>query len=136
MHNKSWLGGVKIKIILLLAIVPVGAAILSGWSPGSQPALSKVIQVQAGDPVLVGAGDITNCDRAEDDETAKLLDGIAGTVFTLGDNAYPDGAQAQFNDCYGPTWGRHLARTRPSAGNHDYHVAGGAGYYTYFGSQA
>jgi hypothetical protein len=91
---------------------------------------------QTGDPVFVGAGDITNCGRTEDEATAQLLDGIPGTVYTLGDNAYPDGTSAQFTDCYGPTWGRHKDRTRPAAGNHDYHVTGAAGYYTYFGSAA
>ena len=32
--------------------------------------------------------------------------------------------------------GRHLARTRPSPGNHDYETAGASGYFTYFGSLA
>jgi hypothetical protein len=91
---------------------------------------------QTSDPVLVGAGDITNCNQNRDEETAKLLDNISGTVFTLGDNAYPDGTAAQYRDCYGPTWGRHKARTRPSPGNHDYHVKGAAGYYGYFRSAA
>jgi hypothetical protein len=100
-------------------------------SLGLWPALA-----QTGDPVFVGAGDVSNCSRSEDEATARLLDGIAGTVFTLGDDAYPDGTLAQFNDCYGPTWGRHKSRTKPSVGNHDYHTAGAAGYYTYFGAAA
>ena len=91
---------------------------------------------QTSDPVLVGAGDITNCSRTQDEETAKLLDNISGTVFTMGDNAYPDGTLAQFNNCYAPTWGRHKDRTRPSPGNHDYHVSGAAGYFDYFGAAA
>src|SRR5688572_23149934 len=37
-----------------------------------------------GDPVLVGAGDIGDCGEDGDEATAKLLDGIAGTVFTVG----------------------------------------------------
>ncbi|HEX9872657.1 MAG TPA: metallophosphoesterase [Candidatus Tectomicrobia bacterium] len=94
------------------------------------------VLAQAGDPVLVGAGDITSCGQDRDEATAQLLDGIASTVFTLGDNAYPDGTLAEFTDCYGPTWGRHKDRTRPSPGNHDYHTAGAAGYYTYFGTAA
>lgn len=85
--------------------------------------------------VLVGAGDIATC--GEDDlATAALLDSIAGTVFTTGDNAYRDGTAAQFRDCYGPGWGRHRGRTRPSPGNHDYHVTDAAGYFGYFGSRA
>ncbi|MET1232296.1 MAG: DNRLRE domain-containing protein [Candidatus Limnocylindrales bacterium] len=90
----------------------------------------------ADDPVLVGAGDIATCDFEEDEATARLLDDIPGTVFTLGDNAYDSGRAAEFRDCYGPTWGRHRARTRPAAGNHDYLTAGAGPYFDYFGSAA
>jgi hypothetical protein len=88
------------------------------------------------DPVLVGAGDISRCETNKDEATAKLLDGIAGTVFTLGDNAYSSGTKAQFKRCYDPTWGRHKARTKPSVGNHEYVTAGASGYFDYFGSAA
>ncbi|HEX9837786.1 MAG TPA: metallophosphoesterase, partial [Anaerolineales bacterium] len=98
--------------------------------------LSGSVLVQSGDPVFVGAGDIANCNRSEDEATAKLLDNITGTVFTVGDNAYPDGTLTQFNNCYAPTWGRHKSRTKPSPGNHDYHVSGAAGYFDYFGAAA
>src|SRR5688500_18932737 len=63
--------------------------------------------------VLVGAGDIAACTRTTDDATANLLDGIAGEVFTLGDNAYDRGTDVEYANCYGPTWGRHKARTHP-----------------------
>jgi hypothetical protein len=84
----------------------------------------------------VGAGDIAGCDDSGDEETARLLDSIEGTIFTAGDNAYPDGSPGQFADCYGPSWGRHKARTRPAPGNHDYHTAGAAAYFQYFGANA
>src|SRR5688500_7706309 len=103
---------------------------------GSLTPVSGSALVQSGDPVFVGAGDIANCSRSEDEATAKLLDGIAGTIFTVGDNAYPDGTLTQFNNCYAPTWGRHKSRTKPSPGNHDYHVSGAAGYFDYFGAAA
>jgi hypothetical protein len=90
----------------------------------------------AADPVLVGAGDIAACDTTADSATGSLIDGIAGTVFTLGDNAYPKGSGADFADCYDPAWGRHRSRTRPSAGNHDYQTAGANPYFTYFGAAA
>ena len=86
--------------------------------------------------MILAAGDIANCDGTGDEATAQLLDNLPGTVLTLGDNAYPDGTAQQFNDCYNPTWGRHKARTRPSPGNHDYHVPGAADYFAYFGSAA
>jgi hypothetical protein len=85
---------------------------------------------------LVGAGDIADCNVPGDNATAALLDGIPGTVFTTGDNAYDVGSASQFTNCYGPTWGRHKARTRPAPGNHDYGTAGAAEYYRYFGAVA
>jgi hypothetical protein len=99
---------------------------------------SDDIGITVTDPVLVGAGDIAgDCvnggSAANAELTAQLLDGIPGAVFTLGDNAYQDGTLQQFNSCYGPTWGRHKARTRPVTGNHDYNVsASAAGYFDYF----
>lgn len=90
----------------------------------------------AGDPVLVGAGDIATCARQGDEATAGLVAGISGTVIALGDTAYPDGTAAQFRDCYGPSWGRFKARTRPAVGNHEYNTTGAGPYYAYFGSSA
>lgn len=91
----------------------------------------------AEDPVLVGAGDIADCTQlAGAEKTAALLDRVEGTVFTLGDNAYSSGTPQQFADCYGKTWGRHKARTRPAAGNHDYRTPYASGYFAYFGAAA
>jgi hypothetical protein len=92
--------------------------------------------VASASPVLAGTGDIAGCGHDRDEATAQLLDGIAGTVFTAGDNAYPDGTDAEFLSCYGSTWGRHKARSRPATGNHDYHTPGAAGYFNYFGAAA
>lgn len=86
--------------------------------------------------VLVGAGDIASCSVDSDEATAKLLDGIPGTVFTIGDNAYPNGSLDDYTKCYGPTWGRHKARTRPAIGNHDYKTASAQGYFAYWGETA
>jgi len=96
--------------------------------------------VQDQEPVvLVGAGDIANCDISGGSgavATARLLDRIPGTVFTVGDHAYPSGTAKQFQDCYDPSWGRHKARTRPSPGNHDYRTANAKAYFDYFGASA
>jgi len=62
-----------------------------------------------------------------------LLDQIAGTVFTTGDNVYDNGTASEFQDCYGPSWGRHKARTQPTPGNHDWNTANAQGYRDYFG---
>jgi hypothetical protein len=89
------------------------------------------------DPVFVGAGDIASCDDlAGAEATAKLIDKIPGTVFAVGDLAYPDGSDEQFANCYGPTWGRFKDRTRPAPGNHEYHSNGASGYVHYFGAAA
>jgi hypothetical protein len=102
----------------------------SGASPSgtSPPAPSDTY-------VLVGAGDIAG-NGPGDSATAALLDGISGTVYTLGDNVYDNGTTAEFNAYYEPTWGRHKVRTKPSPGNHDYNTSGATGYYGYFGSAA
>jgi len=65
-----------------------------------------------------------------------MLDHISGTVFTTGDNAYPNGSAEEFANCYDTSWGRHKDRTYPSPGNHDYHTPDAAGYFEYFGSRA
>ncbi|MEZ5289557.1 MAG: metallophosphoesterase [Vicinamibacterales bacterium] len=93
--------------------------------PGAGPSVS-----------FVGAGDIARCGSPEAEATARLLDGLPGTVFTLGDNVYPEGSPQTYRDCYGPTWGRHLARTRPVAGNHDWTGDAGVAYFDYFGTAA
>jgi hypothetical protein len=99
-------------------------------------------------PVLAGAGDIARCYEPETphvwtparqtmaEQTARLLDGIDGTVMALGDNAYEAGSLIDYYACYHPTWGRHRSRTRPAVGNHEYITPGAAGYFAYFGSRA
>ena len=105
----------------------------SGFAAGqNQPSSSGSDQF-----VFVGAGDIANCNLIGGAHaTAALLDGIAGTVFTLGDHAYEQGTAEDFRRCYEPTWGRHKARTRPTPGNHDYRTNRGRPYFEYFGAAA
>lgn len=89
------------------------------------------------DPVFVGAGDIASCDDlAGAYATAKLIEKIPGTVFAVGDLAYPNGSDEEFANCYGPTWGRFKDRTRPAPGNHEYHGGGDSGYVRYWGAAA
>ena len=104
---------------------PTNAPATATRTPTSAPTSS-------GSVVLVGAGDIANCSRTQDEQTAQLLDNIPGTVFTVGDNAYVDGTYTEYINCYDPTWGRHKSRTKPSPGNHDYLTSGAAGYFQYF----
>ena len=103
---------------------------------GAATATMTITQPAAG-VTLVGAGNIARCDKSNDEATAALLDGIAGTVFALGDAGYPNGTAANYQNCYDPSWGRHKARTYPVTGNHDYDSsATAAGYFGYFGAAA
>jgi hypothetical protein len=87
--------------------------------------------------VVLAAGDIARCTiLGGAAATARLLDRLPGTVLTLGDNAYESGTPREFETCYAPTWGRHLDRTRPAPGNHDYLTRNAAGYFGYFGERA
>ncbi len=92
--------------------------------------------VSGGTQTLLAAGDIAGCNTGGDEITANMLDGLAGTVITLGDNVYDNGTATEFANCYNPTWGRHKARTQPAPGNHEYNTANATGYYGYFGAAA
>ncbi len=90
----------------------------------------------SGPVVFVGAGDIASCNNDNDEATAQLIDGIPGTVFTSGDNAYPFGRTIDYQNCYEPTWGRHKARTWAALGNHEYDSTATADpSFDYFGDR-
>ena len=78
-------------------------------SDGTTTADERDPHVQHGrgpDPVLVGAGDIADCNSTGDEATGALIAGIAGGVYTTGDNVYANGTAAEFANCYEPTgWG-------------------------------
>src|SRR4051812_44237163 len=65
--------------------VALAVAALLLLSDGSSSA-----RAQTTSAVLVGAGDIASCDSTGDTATSKLLGSIAGTVLTIGDNAYKE----------------------------------------------
>lgn len=87
---------------------------------------------------IIIAGDIAECDDGDPGErqTAALVEQLSGIVVTAGDNVYAKGTLAEFRDCYGPTWGSFLDRTRPTPGNHDYYTPNASGYFEYFGDRA
>jgi PKD repeat protein len=84
---------------------------------------------------FVGAGNIATCGTANDEATARLLDAIPGAVFTAGDNAFPNGSDTDYSNCYHPSWGRHKDRTRAVLGNHDYQLGHANAAFTYFGDR-
>src|SRR5215211_6171073 len=114
------------------ALVAVDGA--DNRSSASSPASATPV---VGDPVLVGAGDIALCGSPNDEATADLLDAIpSAAVFAGGDNVYENGLLTEFQQCYGPSWGRPgiKPRTHPVAGNHEYGngANNGGGYFDYF----
>ena len=116
------------------APAPTSAPTAAPTAPPTNPPTSPpATPPPGGSAVLVGAGDIASCASTGDEATASLIDGIAGTVFTTGDNVYDSGTPTEFATCFEPSWGRFKARTRPAAGNHDWLTSGAAGYLGYFG---
>ena len=122
----------------LMAVLVAGSspAAAAGDAADSVVVFGATDATAAAAPVLVGAGDIAGCGTDSDRATARLLDHIPGTVFTLGDNVYPSGSASQFRDCYDPTWGRHLARTRPAPATTTTRRPDAAPYFAYFGAAA
>src|SRR5215211_2187958 len=127
----------KYVFLLLLATLALAAAAALLVPRGPQVTEQPAVEPAAADEaVLVGAADVGVCDEDEDKQTARLLDGIQGTIFVAGDLAYPEGSEQNFEKCYGPTWGRHKARTRPVPGNHEYEARNAGPYFEYFGDVA
>ncbi len=127
------LPGFLLLVLLIPACRSLPATVTSSTHPPGTTTASR--------PILVGAGDVADCDSQGDEATAALLDvalsqAEEGVVFVAGDAAYPDGTEQQFADCYHPSWGRHKERTRPAVGNHEYHTPDAKGYFGYFGDAA
>jgi hypothetical protein len=125
--------------LMAVRVVDVQAAVAAFFVAASSTTFAVTCaQAPSEDTVtFVGAGDIGECHNLGPARaTARLLDRIEGTVFTLGDHAYKHGDAQEFRDCYGTTWGRHKDRTRPTMGNHDVITNAGRPYFDYFGDNA
>jgi hypothetical protein len=103
------------------------------------------------DPTIVAGGDIactagkavtaTSCQQLATSDLALSLHPDA--LLPLGDDQYELGSLSDFQNVYGPTWGRMNAIAHPVPGNHEYgyigtdiQPTGGTGYFTYFGNPA
>jgi hypothetical protein len=97
-------------------------------------------------PVLAGAGDIADCTAGTpprtyagfQQETAAVIQPLfdaGASVFTAGDNGYPDGTAASF-DCFDDSWGAFKSRIHPAMGNEDAATSSGGPYFSYFGAAA
>jgi hypothetical protein len=110
-----------------------GPSLTASGAPGESGAPSSTASAAV---TLIAAGDITSCAVTSDSATATLVASIPGTVALLGDDAYEAGSAREYRECYDPTWGAFLDRTRPAPGNHEYVTSGAAGYFGYFGLRA
>src|SRR3954470_23860571 len=78
---------------ILIAVACARCGSGSPVAPGSiVPPGPGPVPIPSAPQVFVGAGDIAMCDATGDETTARLLDGIDGMVFALGDNAYLSGS--------------------------------------------
>src|SRR5829696_2633666 len=109
MGNRQLIRGVGAsRRIATGLILATVAVLLIAWGCDSEPTPSAEV---------VTAGDIASCS-------------------TVGDEAYPRGTAVNFEECYGPSWGRFKGRTKPVPGNHEYFTEGARGYFEYSGKAA
>ncbi len=86
---------------------------------------------------ILAAGDIAKCGGGEPAPgngaftTSDMLLTDTGYIFTLGDNSNDSGSLADYQNCFGPTWGRLMDRLHITMGNHDIGNAG-QDFFTYF----
>jgi hypothetical protein len=87
--------------------------------------------------VLLAAGDIAKCGGSAPAPgngafiTSDMLLSDSGSIFTLGDNSNDSGSLSDYQNCFGPTWGRLMNRLNITMGNHDIGNAG-QDFFTYF----
>ncbi|QDZ28741.1 metallophosphoesterase [Noviherbaspirillum sp. UKPF54] len=133
-----------------LALALAGAVIccLSGCftDKGAQEQTALAVRLADKGVTVFAAGDVADCSNAPAQrsgaaKTAALIAQGLGkdknaAVLMLGDATYPVGLQAEFTNCYEPTWGRFKQQTYPAPGNHEYYTPQATGYYGYFGDAA
>jgi len=108
---------------------PVSAAQVSA------PGLTGTVIAAAGDIACEPGAAVTPTTCQHQATSDLLMQRRLNAVLTLGDEQYVVGRLKNFQQVYGPTWGRRLDITHPAPGNHEYH-SGGDGYYAYFGKAA
>jgi hypothetical protein len=127
--------------------VKPGGPVIAGVGLGV--ATSDLLTDKPAGQVMVGVGDIASCTQKLGLATAMLVDSIIKsdsvadvptTTFTLGDNVYSSGSEAQFAQCFTPSWGNPklevMKNLHPTPGNHDYETPQAAPYFKYFGKAA
>jgi hypothetical protein len=120
-----------------LSMSLLAAALACAEQPGSEMAPTGATEAATEPAIVLAAGDIAGCaDFYKDEDTAEMLAKMTGTILALGDVVYQNGTRWQFRNCYDPSWGKLLSRTRPTPGNHEYRTDQAGPYYQYFGERA
>jgi hypothetical protein len=117
-----------------LLFLILGSACMSVAPPSTAPVVAPFV-AGPDDALLVGAGDIARCGTGQmwSKATGRIIAAMPdASVFTAGDDAYPDGSARDFADCYDPGWGSFNDRTFPSPGNHEHHTPGLTAYFDYY----
>jgi hypothetical protein len=128
------LAGLAAALASVVALATCSGSSPSGPTPGGGDNPTPIVTTAT----VYAAGDIGECGFGALD-TGSLLDRLpGGYILALGDLAYMHGTAANFRDCYDPAWGRHLDRTRPVPGNHEYEnpQRDARDYFDYFGDLA
>src|SRR3989442_545225 len=140
-HPPTALVAIVAALVLIIGVVALGLVTSSPNRVIPSPFATAVSAAPSASAsgsrvTLLAAGDIAECGNSESEATARTLAGLAGTIATLGDNAYERGTAAEYAHCFGPTWGALRDRIRPAPGNHEYLTTGATPYLDYFGSTA
>jgi hypothetical protein len=109
-----------------------GHEVASG-SRAQRPSLVRGVMVVAAGDIACPPGQAASRTRCQQAATARLAARFRPRyVIPLGDQQYENGQLSDYRSTYARTWGRFTRISRPVPGNHDYHVAGAAGYFAYF----
>jgi hypothetical protein len=130
------------RVHLRLTVVAVLAIACADHTGPNAPPRPSLDVTPFNGPVILAAGDIADCNKLGDEATAAVLDAElamnpGAIVVPLGDLAYPAGSTSDFQNCYGPSWGRFRNQTRPVIGNKEYDSSPTAEpYRAFFGDRA
>lgn len=120
--------------------VPVSASPTITQNPTPTPSATPITTpvssstgttvVAVGDMVCGAASTGAACKQMETSSLALSLNPSIAIV--LGDVQYEEGALADFEKYYAPSWGRLKNITSPVVGNHEYLTPNAQGYFDYF----
>lgn len=117
----------------------LAAGLVAAWVGLGVPARAADVTLGAAGDIACGANQTADAADCQQNATATLMKSLAPTaVAALGDEQYetvndPSDAQAPYDwTPFHDSWGAFDDLIHPAPGNHEYHQAGAAGYFSYF----